>query len=210
MFSRPASIPVIGPMLVCLALLVIFSPARALAAAPEYRIDYVHSRIEFLCSHLGFTQSRGEFHNWEGKLEFSSKDWTQSKVRVSIDIGSLDLNDEAWNRSMLGRRYFNAQRFPKAEFRSSEVHQLNESSGYIQGQLTLLGVTQPIKVDFVVNKIGVHPLTLRPTVGFSGTSQLSRSAFGMRADSRMVGDIVALRFEIEASRVPARRTSPKR
>ena len=210
MFDPPASFRITRSLLVWSVFVVIFPTAYSRAEAPEYRIDYVHSRIEFLCSHLGFTQSRGEFHNWKGKLQFSNKDWALSEVQISIDVASLDLNNEAWNRAMLGRRYFNADQFPKAQFRSTAVHQINETSGSIQGMLTLMGVTQPLKIDFVVNKIGLNPLTLRPTVGFSGKGRLSRSAFGMRADQRMVGDTVELHFEIEASRVPIRASSGKR
>jgi polyisoprenoid-binding protein YceI len=73
-----------------------------------------------------------------------------------------------------------------------------EDSATVFGELTLLGVTQP--VTLAVNDIncGEHPMNGAYTCGFTATGVLKRSDFGMDYGIPAIGDEVTLRIQAEA------------
>lgn len=185
-------------------------PSAAQSALPRYGADPVHSTVVFAVDHLGFSQSIGRFRVREMDLRFDPERWADSRVEAVIDIGSLDLADAGWNRTMLGRRWFRVEEFPEARFRSTRVTPTGEGTADIEGELSLLGVTRTVTLKARLNRIGSNLYAGgRLWIGFSATATLSRSEFGLDADPRAVGDTVELRIEIEGPRldrpVPSRK-----
>lgn len=196
------------PAVLATALLALASlTAPAQTPLPRYGAEPVHSSVVFAVDHLGYSQSIGRFRVREMDLRFDPERWAESRVEAVIDIGSLDLADADWNRTMLGRRWFRVEDFPEARFRSTRVTPTGEQTADIEGELTLLGVTQPVTLQARLNRIGSNLYAGgRLWIGFSATATLSRSAFGLAADPKAVGDVVELRIEIEGPRLdrPAR------
>lgn len=175
--------------------------AAAVDAAPrDYVIDPLHTRILFSVDHLGYSRALGTFSAPSGRLRFDPRDWRSAEVEVEIDLGSLDLGDADWNARMLRRDFFDAERHPKARFRSTRVEPLEAGGARVHGVLSLRGVSHEVSLDARLNRLARHPLTLRRTAGFSATAVLSRSAFGMSAWRSAVGDTVSLIIEVEATR----------
>lgn len=196
-------IPVVLATLLALA----SGQTAAQTPLPRYGAEPVHSTVVFAIDHLGYSQSIGRFRVREMDLRFDPERWAESSVEAVIDIGSLDLADAGWNRTMLGRRWFRVEDFPEARFRSTRVTPTGEQTADIEGELTLLGVTRPVTLQARLNRIGSNLYAGgRLWIGFSATATLSRSAFGMDADPKVVGDAVELRIEIEGPRLdrPAR------
>ena len=87
----------------------------------------------------------------------------------------------------------------------------DRSAGGYSGDLTLLGVTKTVNLQFTFNKRARHPYTLKDTIGFSAVTQLQRAEFGMQATPNTIGDAVSVRIALEAVRQSAlRRAAGKR
>lgn len=185
--------------------------ATAQSALPRYGADPVHSTVVFAVDHLGYSQSIGRFRVREMDLRFDPDRWAESSVEAVIDIGSLDLADAGWNRTMLGRRWFRVEEFPEARFRSTRVRPTGEQTADIDGELSLLGVTRPVTLKTRLNRIGSNLYAGgRLWIGFSATAPLSRSEFGLTADPKAVGDVVEIRIELEGPRLDRPARSGKR
>lgn len=167
------------------------------AAPREYRFDPVHSRLVFLVDHLGFSRSIGSFGAWQGSFRFDPEDWSSASVDVRIDIRSLEMGDETWNRTLLGRRWFDAEQYPEARFVASGLQALAPDRGELRGELTLRGQTRPLVLAVQVNRIGLHRYTLKATAGFSARTTLRRSDYGMTALQGEVGEEIELIIEVE-------------
>jgi polyisoprenoid-binding protein YceI len=197
-------------MMRTLALLLVLLEASA-QAAESFVLDRVHTQIQFNVSHLGFSMSEGEFLDFSGRIEWDQANMANSRVSLRIRSESVDMDDQAWNRAMLGRSYFDAKRYPWIEFSSTRVDMQDERNGRLFGQLTLLGQSREVVLDFTFNQRAKHRLLLRDTLGFSASGSLKRSDFGMHGGLPHVGDEVKLRFEVEAYKdvkgalVPGRR-----
>ncbi len=173
--------------------------ACAVNAAPVvYTLDTAHSRVSFYINHLGFSTSIGLFKVAEGRFVFDNEAWSQSTVDVSIPVSSLELGDATWNAHMLSAQWLDAAQFPQMRFVGKKVESDGHGGGKLYGELTLKGVTQPVVLDVKLNKLGEHPMKKAPAVGFTGTTIIHRSDFGMQSSLGAVGDDVQIRVEIEA------------
>lgn len=189
--------------------LLAFCIAAPAFAAETYRFDTVHSQVQFRVSHLGFSESEGEFHDLRGEFRFDRDDWARSGCDVRIGVASLDLDDDAWNRRMLAADWFDVSRFPEMRFRCRKVERLDERSGRIDGELSLRGVTRPVALELRFNRAGVHKYSLKYTAGFMATTTIRRSDFGMIKYLPEIGDDISIRLDIEGQREGAKRERKK-
>lgn len=186
-------------------LLLLLANVPLLAAPASYTLDPVHSRIAFAVDHDGYSTALGTFAQPTGTLWFDPQDWRGARVDVKLDLATLDLGDADLNARILRGDYLNRGKHPQARFVSNSVEPLTETTARVHGSLSLRGITLPITLDVTLNRLARSAWSLRRTVGFSATAILHRSAFGMTAHRRAVGDEVQLRIEVEAVRARQRR-----
>lgn len=171
--------------------------SNASAAAVEYEFDTVHSQIIFFVEHMGFAKSEGEFLDFDGGFTFDPENVEASKVDVTIDTKSLDMDDKVWTEHTLDK-FFDVENHPDMTFKSTHIEKTSENMGKMTGDLTLLGVTKPVTLDVKLNKAAAHPRTGKPHAGFSATGEIKRSEWGMDTALPMIGDDIEIRIEIEA------------
>lgn len=188
--------------LACLAAVFAGSLACAAHAQPaSYRLDPVHTRVAFAVEHAGFSKAIGTVSGSTGTLLFDPDDLSSASLQVEVPMQRVDLGDEAWNRSTLGRNLLDAERFPVATFVSTRIEPVDATHATVSGILTLRGVSREVEMDVVVNAVKRHPLPpFRRTAGFSATLALDRSDFGIDVWPTMIGNRVELRIEAEATR----------
>lgn len=170
----------------------------AMAEERTYEFDTVHSKIIFFVDHLGFSKSMGQFLEFDGYFTFDPDTAENAKTEVIIDTSSISMDNYAWDEHMKNEDFFDVEKHPEMSFRSTAVEITGDNTGQLTGDLTLLGVTQPVTLDVTYNKSGPHPMNADEyRAGFSATGQLNRSDFGMNYGLPMVGDEVKIRLEIE-------------
>lgn len=154
----------------------------------------------FFVDHLGFSKSQGEFHDYDGHFTFNRGEPEKSEIDISINTASIDMDDTKWDDHMKNADFFNVEQFPKMTFKSTGIEVNGENTAVITGDLTLLGVTKPVVLDVTHNKSGVHPFNGKYVAGFSASTMVKRSDFGMKYGIPGVGDEVDVRLEVEGFR----------
>jgi len=177
--------------------MMIATPAMA---AERYSFDKAHTQILFFVDHLGFSKSQGEFHDYDGFIEFDQENPENSKVEVVIQTKSIDMDDEKWDKHMRNSDFFDVKKYPTMRFKSTEIIVTGENTADIVGNLTILKKTQPVTLKTTFNKADIHPYSKKYVAGFSATTQIKRSDFNMRYALPGVGDDVEIRIEVEALR----------
>ncbi len=167
------------------------------AQAASYRFDPSHTYPQFEIDHLGFSTQRGQFDSVRGTLDFDAVQHSGS-LDVVIDAGSLDTGDDARDAILKGPGWFDAERFPTIAFRSRRFLFEQDRPVAIEGDLTLLGVTQPVRLEIARFKCGLNLASRKRTCGADATATLLRSRFGMNTGLPFVGDEVRLRIQAEA------------
>lgn len=188
-------------LLALLLALTVIATAPAKAEPIEiYEFDKAHTQILFFVDHLGFSKSQGEFHEYDGMFEFNRNEPEKSKVEITIQTSSIDMDDEKWNESMTSKKFFDVEKFPMMTFKSTKIEKTGEETANITGDLTILETTKPVTLNVTFNKAGVHPFNQKYVAGFSATTKVKRSEFNMTYGLPMVGDEVDIMLEVEGFR----------
>ena len=183
------------------------APVASPASVENYTFDKAHTQILFFVDHLGFSKSQGEFLDFDGFFNFDLEHPEKSHVDVSINVAGLDMDDEKWNTHMQSADFFDVEKFPTMTFKSTAIEVTGKKTANITGDFTLLGVTKPVTLAVKHNKSDKHAFSGKYVSGFSATTTIKRSEFGMEYGLPMVGDDVEIRIEVEGLRTEAESAS---
>jgi len=179
--------------------------ATAHAQPARYEIDPEHFSVGFLVDHLGYAKVLGLFQKAGGSFTFDEKAGTLSDVRIAIDSASVFTGHRKRDDHLRGTDFLNAVEFTQIVFKGASAKRAGERTFVVEGQLEMLGKTQPVTVNFTWNKSAQYELpgVKAYVMGASGRGSFKRSAFGMSyaVANGWVGDTVELILEFEARRI---------
>jgi polyisoprenoid-binding protein YceI len=166
-------------------------------AAESYKFDPMHTNVVFHANHLGFSNPSGRFGIKDGKIVLDETDPAKSSVDVVIDASSVATGMDVFNQH-IKEKFLQPEKFPTAEFKSTKVEKTGEKTAKVTGDLTLHGVTKPVTLDVTLNKEGDHPMMHKKAVGFTASTTIKRSDFGMDLMVGPISDDVKIDIEAEA------------
>ena len=119
-----------------------------------------------------------------------------------MDAASVWTNDERRDNHVRAGDFLDVEAHPDIVFRANGGEASSDTGGTVTGELTVLGVTQPLTLDVTLNKVAAYPFGHeQETIGVSARGTVKRSEFGMTyALGGIVGDEVELIIEVEAIR----------
>ena len=174
--------------------------AAAIAiASGTYKLDPTHTDVLAQWSHFGFSNPSAHFGNAEGTLVYDATDVTKSTVTVKLPLSGLNSFTAKFDEHLKSADFFDAAKFPAAEFKSTKVESAGTNKLTVTGDLTIKGITKPVTLDVTVNGGGEHPMAKVPAAGFDATTTIKRSDFGVGAYAPNVSDEVKIRITTEAT-----------
>lgn len=180
-------------------LALVISTQISIAAVGKYNLEANHSSVMWIANHLGFSSVSGKFTDVSGVINFDEQDPKKSSVDVVIKTASIATGLPKFDQHLKSKDFFNTEQFPTAKFVSTKITTTSKNTAKIVGDLTLLGITKPITLNAKFNKVALHPMNNQPTIGFSATTTINRSDFGISYGIPAVADKVDLVIEIEAN-----------
>lgn len=172
----------------------------AAAHADNYKFDTAHTQIFFSVNHMGFSTSTGQFIDFDGGFNFDEEDYSKSSVEVTIQVASLDLSNHAkWNEHVTGKDFFDAATYPTMTFKSTDVKKTGDKTFAVTGDLTIKGKTKSAILDVTFNKAG--EAFGKQKAGFSATTTVNRTDFGVDAYAPAVGVEIPISIEVEGEKI---------
>lgn len=180
------------------SILAVFALTSYVYAEPQtLTLDNQHTYVLWKVKHLGFSTQAGKWYA-SGQLVLDKDNPQQSKVNVTIKVDDIVTGIPELDKHLKGKLFFDTKQFPTATFVSDRVEVTGKNKAKVYGMLTLHGVTKPIILNVILNKAGINLLNDRETAGFSATTSLKRSDYGIKALIPEVGDDVEIEIEAEA------------
>ena len=172
----------------------------AFAEPVKYDLDPSHSQIAFSYNHLGFSTTTGIFGGFTGTILFDQEAPANSSVEVSFPVTSMLTGWAERDAHFMTADFFDPAKGETVTFKSTKIEVTGEKTGLITGDLTMNGMTKEVVLDAVLNQAGVHPMMNQDWAGFSATTTLIRSEWGLGMFAPYVGDEVAIEISIEAGK----------
>lgn len=167
--------------------------------AGAYVSDPAHTMVTAKVRELGLFASTVRFNKVEARLRFDPVSPGASHVAVSIDPASINSGSRQFDRQLSGEGWFEAEKFPKITFVSDRLDVGDGVHGTLAGTLTLRGVTRPVILS-VTLKGADRNLPSAARMGFSASTRIRRSDFGMIRLPGLIGDEVELTVDAEFAR----------
>jgi polyisoprenoid-binding protein YceI len=175
--------------------------APALAAPLTYTIDQSHAQIIFSYNHVGYSTGYGMFSGFGGEVVYDAENPAASTVSVTFPVRSMLTGWEARFEHFMSPDFFDAAEDEAVSFTSTAIEVTGDTTGKITGDLTLNGVTKPVVLDATLNKSEPYPLPPfegKPAVGFTATTTVLRSEFGLGNYVPFISDEVQIQISFEA------------
>ena len=178
------------------------------ATAPQtnvsiWAIDPAHSVAEFKVKHMMISNVKGQFSGVSGTLERHEADVTKSKVEVTIDAASVNTRDAQRDAHLKSPDFFEVEKFPTLSFKSTRVIPKNNAEHALEGELTIHGVTRPVRFDVEGPTAPAKDPWGNTRMGVSATTKINRKDYGLtwntalEAGGILVGEEVTITLDLQ-------------
>ncbi|MDN5587688.1 MAG: YceI family protein [Brevibacterium sp.] len=164
-------------------------------------IDPAHTRLGFSTRHAMVTRIRGAFNDVSGTAEVDAADLSNTKVNITIDVGSVDTRTPDRDAHLRSADFFDVENFPKITFVSTGLDEVEENSYIVNGDLTIRDVTRPVSVPLELLGIDRDQNgALR--AGLEGKRRIDRKDWGVTWNTALdsggvlISDKITLEFEL--------------
>ena len=176
-------------------------PMTVMGQTSTWSPDKAHSEVNFSILHMSLSKVHGRFGLASGQITWNEGDVTKSSVNMVIDVNTVDTGVAPRDNDLKSANLFDVAQFPTATFVSTSVAKTGNGLT-VNGNLTLHGVTKPVVLQ-VEGPMGPIPgMDHKPHAGFSATTTLSRTAFGIgsKYPAAVLGDDVQLTIELDVAK----------
>lgn len=185
----------------------LFGTEQTIAAPEKFVFDKAHTEIIFNYSHVGNSTAYGQFNDFDGEIVIDTDEPANSRVDVTIKTASVDTGVVKFDEHLRSSDFFNTDKYPEMRFVSKSVTPAGKTSYRIVGELTIKAQTRPVTLIANLNFKGDHPLgrLLKNykgvhVAGFSASTQVFRSEFGLGLFAPLTSDHVNIIIETELFR----------
>lgn len=140
--------------------------------ATTWKLDPAHSELTFKVKHMMISNVKGNFQTFDAEIQAEDDSFKNAKTTATIQTNSVYTNNTDRDNHLKGADFFNVEVNPTITFESDS---LNDE---ITGNLTLHGVTKPVKLDVDFGGINVDPYG-QTKAGFSFEGKINRKDFGL-------------------------------
>lgn len=184
------------PILIVLGAALAIATAMAVYMLTQPRTEPVRNMLGFVGVQAG-AKFEAEFRQFRAHIDFHPEDLQRSRFDVSIDMQSVDSQDQERDATMKGPDLFSASAFPTARYVADRFSDQGGGKYLAAGKLTLRDVTREVPVEFTYEQ-GTNGAWIK------GGARLHRLDFGVgRGEwqgTKLVADEVDVRFAIQVHR----------
>ncbi|MEO7174645.1 MAG: YceI family protein [Saprospiraceae bacterium] len=168
----------------------------------NWDLDASHSNVRFSVDHMVVSEMDGNFKKFNGQISTSKVDLTDAKIDFSIDVNSINTDNEMRDKHLKGDDFFNAEKYPNMTFKSASFKKLSGNKYVLEGDLTIRDVTKRVKFDVTYGGTMKDPYG-NTKAGFKAKTTINRKNFNLQwsatteAGGLVVGDDVEINLNLE-------------
>jgi polyisoprenoid-binding protein YceI len=156
-------------------------PTQTSLPTGTWKVDPIHSGVEFHVKHLGIATVKGLFKEFEGTLEVGP-DGAHGYGTVKVD--SVDTREPQRDDHLRSPDFFEVDKYPEIKFDSTAIRATGEDEFEIEANLTIHGVTRSVTLNATLEGTETDPQG-NDRVGISAQTQINRSDFEMKFNAAL-------------------------
>ena len=120
----------------------------------------------------------GSLKSFEAEVETEGEDFTTAQISLSADMASISTNNDQRDVHLRNADFFEVAKYPALKFTSTKLEKIDSETFTLSGDLTLKGVTRPVKLNLEFNGVTKDPWG-GERAGFVVTGKINRSDWGV-------------------------------
>jgi len=160
--------------------------------AGTYAVDPVHSSITFAIAHNGVATFRSGFGSYEARLSGGET----PRLEGTVDVASIEVADDQLKGHLLSPDFFDAERYPRLRFESSELNVGEDGSLSLRGELEIHGEAREVEASGRFGQLGAD-LGGNARVGLSLAATVDRRGFGLDWNAELPSGGQVLDYAVE-------------
>lgn len=177
--------------------------ATSAPATTTWNIDPAHTSAEFKVKHMMISNVKGSFAGISGVLTEHTGDPALSYVEASIPVATVSTGDAQRDAHLKSADFFDAEKYPTMNFKSTKVVRKGAEEYEVTGDLTIHGVTKPVKFSVEGPSAPGKDPWGNTRIGLSAAAKINRSDFGLvwnaalETGGFLVGDEIAITLDVQ-------------
>lgn len=182
---------------IAFAALVAGLAGSTFAASEKYTLDPTHTFPSVEFSHMNISIWRGKFDRTSGTVVIDTAAHT-GKVDIVVDAASINFGLKEMDEKARSEDFFNVAKYPQVTYQGT-LKFTGDVPTSIEGEITLLAVTKPLKLKINSFTCIDHPFYKKKACGADVEGDLNWSEYGMKWSQYGEGDAgkVKLRVQVE-------------
>jgi polyisoprenoid-binding protein YceI len=177
------------------AVAVLMIAASSISAQTKWSVDKAHSSVKFSVVHMVVSEVDGNFKMFDGSLESAKADFSDAKVNFTIDVNSINTDNERREGHLKSADFFDVEVYPSIKFVSTSMKPLGGNKYELAGNLTLKDVTKP--VVFQVTYGGTLTTKNGTKAGFKAKTTIDRYDYNLKWNNALEAGGLAVSKEVE-------------
>jgi polyisoprenoid-binding protein YceI len=165
-------------------------------AKTKWLLDPMHSELQFKIKHLMISNVSGSFKSFNAEVVTEEEDFSTAVIKLTAEMASISTNNEQRDAHLRNSDFFEVEKYPELKFISTKIEERDSDTYALHGELTLKGVTKPVKLNVEFNGIAKDPWGSE-RAGFLVTGKINRTDWGVSFNSILETGGVALSEEVK-------------
>jgi polyisoprenoid-binding protein YceI len=176
--------------------------AAVLAQPKTWKVDQSHSNLLFTVDHMVVSEVTGYFKVFDGTVTASKPDWSDAQIEFTVDVNSINTDNERRDNHLRSDDFFDAANHPKATFKATGMKKVGANEYRLSGNLTIRGITKPVTWNVKFKGTTKDPWG-NMRAGFVAETTINRFDFGLKWNNMLetgglvVGKDVRVRVNLE-------------
>jgi polyisoprenoid-binding protein YceI len=113
-------------------------------------------------------------------MEHSKADYSDAKINFSVDVASVNTDNDMRDKHLKGDDFFNAEKFPAIKFESTSFTPLGGNKYKLAGNLTIRDITKPVVFETTYG--GISTNSGKTKSGFKARTTINRFDYNLKWD----------------------------
>lgn len=182
-------------------LLAFVTLQTALFAQGTWKLDKMHSRLQFTVTHLAVSDVEGNFKDFDVTITTTKPDFSDAKFDLTANVASINTGVDMRDADLKSDHFFNVAVNPTLTFVSTDIKKTSENHYKLSGDLTIHGITKHVTMDLWFRGTITNPMSKASDSGFQLTGVIKRSDFNIGAmyPDAMLSENVTIKADGEFS-----------